>query len=706
MTYGGHSGDAPAVWGGIPLRNPDFTGRTELLDDLRERLIRDRAATLVPHTLHGMGGVGKTSLAVEYVYQSLTEYDLVWWISAERGAQISLSLVELAPRLGLAPGDDTTRTVTAVLDALRAGRPYANWLLVYDNAENPEALRHLLPVGGPGAILVTSRNARWAGIARPLEVDVFRRGESRHLLCARSPGIGHDDADRLADALGDLPLAIEQAAAWHAETGMDVDEYLRLLDEKRVDVLRDTASMPPQRSVMRRGAHLLLAASDPADPNDVGSWDRYRSLHAHVVASEAVRSDESRVRHLIVNEVVYLLRCGYYEASQELARTAHETWTRLLGEDHPQTLQVARWLGFVLTGMCRHKEAAALNSATLEAYRSSMGPDAQETIDALGNVAIDHRMRGDFVEALRLAESIHARYLLLLGPDDPETLRAAHNLGVSLRLVGDFAQALELDQRTWNGWIRHFGQDHLNSLRTWLGVVIDLRALGRYDTALTHMRRLVERTESLLGRDNPMSASALRQLAVTLRKVGEHEEAWEVSGRVLADLVRRHGEHNPESMAAALEFSVQLRQHGRPEGALALGTETWHRYEQTYGRPHPHTLSAAVSLALTYRRLGNASAAHRIDMLALRGFVGNLGEEHPSTLVCRANLAGDHATLGDAAAARELGVETLRRAGELLGDNHPFTLGCGTNLAHDLCGRHLCDEVGGRVDFDIDPMPL
>ena len=816
MAHDERSGDAPLVWGGIPLRNPDFTGRAKLLKDLHERLLQDRAATLVPHTLHGMGGVGKTSLAVEYVYRSTAEYDLVWWISAERTAQISLSLVELARRLGLTPADDAASTVTAVLDSLRTGRPYRNWLLVYDNAESPEDLRPVLPVGGPGAVLVTSRNPRWAGIARPLEVDVFRREESRGLLCARSPGIGHDDAGRLAEALGDLPLAIEQAAAWHAETGMPVDEYLRLLDEKRVDVLRDTASPQAQHSViaawnisleqletknpaayqflqvcsfyapepipralweraprsgitpeldaaladpllsgrmireigryslarfdhrtntlqmhrlvqaavssrmadgqrpvMRRAAHLLLAANDPNDPNNVRCWERYGSLHPHVVASEAVRSDDSRVRNLVVNEVVHLLRRGSYEASLDLARTAHKTWSDLLGPDHSQTLQLARWLGFVLLTMGSHREAAALNLATLEAYRRTSGPDAQDTVDTLGNVAIDHRARGDFAEALALSESAHAQYQRLLGPGHPEALRAAHNLGVSLRHVGEFARARDLDEQTWNGWTVVYGSDSIHTLLTWLGLIIDIRELGQYGTALTQLRRLMPLTESLLGHDNPISLFSLHQLAITLRKAGEHEEALEVAERAHVETVRRHGRHNRQSIVSGLELSVQLRQHGSLEDALALGTETWHRYEQTYGRPHPHTLSAAVSLALTYRRLGNAAAAQRIDTLALRGFAENLGETHPSTLVCRANLAGDHAALGNTAAARDLDTETLRRARELLGDDHPFTLGCTTNLAldHHVLGDFeevldLPGDVHGRVDFDIDPMPL
>ncbi|MGI5376116.1 FxSxx-COOH system tetratricopeptide repeat protein [Streptomyces sp. CA-251387] len=829
--------NTPTVWGNIPPRNPNFTGREALLDELHQRLLRERATAVLPHALHGMGGVGKSLLAIEYLYRRMTEYDVIWWISAERTAQISLSLVELAPRLGLQPGSDAASTVAAVLESLRIGVPYAKWLLVFDNAESPEAVRPFFPVGGPGNILVTSRNPQWASLARPLEVDVFMREESKQLLQVRGPGISDEDADRLAEALGDLPLAIEQAAAWHAETGMPVDEYLRLLAEKRLDLLRGTAPlgdqhpviaawnisldqleakspaayqllqvcsfcapepiarsmftrMPPgsitpeldaaledpirlgqvirdigryslarfnhrtnslqmhrlvqaalqfrmteeDRAVMRRGTHLLLAASDPNDPNDALRWDRYVALYPHVVVSEAVLSDERRARSLVVNEVRCLLRWGDYESGLELARNAYENWRRRLGEEHTQTLEVARWMGFLLFNMGRYKEAAELNTEVLEAYLRSVGPDHQDTIEALGNVAIDHRVRGAFEEALRLAESVHEKYVRLIGPDDPDTMRAAHNLGVSLRLVGDFARARRLDEQTYLDRTQVFGQDHVSTLLTWLGLTIDIRELGDYGTALTYHREITQQANSLLGDTNPFALSCVRHLAVGLRKAGEHQEAACMAEQIRSELVRRYGDHNPESMAATLELTIHLRHRGSLEEALQLGTDICRRYEATYGKQHPHALSAAVNLAVTHRLLGNAAGARYINSVALEGLNAAVGENHPSTLVCRTNLASDLHALGDVSGALELDTETLRRSREVFDEDHPSTLACAANLAMDLraLGRtqeaeslrgdtreRLSRKLGSghpavaqaadwdhRADCDIDPMPL
>ncbi|MFI9766345.1 FxSxx-COOH system tetratricopeptide repeat protein [Streptomyces sp. NPDC052415] len=827
----------PAVWGNVPPRNPNFTGRAELLDALHRRLRKEQATAVLPNALHGMGGVGKTLLAVEYLYRHLGDYDLVWWISAERTAQIALSLVELAPRLGLEAGSDATWSVTAVLEALRRGEPYDNWLLVFDNADSPEAVRPYFPSGGPGNILVTSRNPQWASVAKPLEVDVFRREESMELLRRRGPVITDDEADRLAEALGDLPLAVEQAAAWRAETGMPTDEYLRLLDEKQVDLLslaapvdyqlpviaawnvsldqletknpaamqllqlcafcapeaisrnlfsgRPGAPITPELDAvlrdpirlgqaireigryslarfdirantlqmhrlvqtalisrmteaeqrrMRQGIHLLLSANDPNDPHNAAHWPRYGELYAHLIVSEAVRSTDPWVRQLIINEVLYLLRWGNYEAALQLARSAYECWRQDGGEDDPKTLELSKWTGAVLCSMGRYSECAAVNDRVLEAYRRTVGEDHEDTLDALGNVAIDERVKGNFAAALELSESVHRRYLRLLGEEDPETLRAAHNLGVSLRLAGQFARARELDARTWHSKQQLYGQDHVVSLVTWLSLILDIRELGDYHVALTYQRELTERAARLLGHNNPLTLSNDRHLAVALRKAGLHAEAQAMAEQSQTALVARYGENNPGSMASTLELSIDLRHAGDLTTARDLGARIHAQYADTYGSTHPHTLSAEVDLAVTHRLLGDAEAARTVDERALADFRRVIGERHPSTLVCATNLASDLYALGEFEAARELGEQTLALSTEVLGADHPSTLACAANLPLDLralgereeaerlhsaTAERLNRALGAdhpavrqavdwehRADCDIDPLPL
>src|SRR5271154_3445538 len=157
---------APAIWGNIPQRNKNFTGRSDILELLSppENPSRpgDQPRTLA---LHGLGGVGKSALAVEYAHRYRNAYDLVWWIPADHPALVRSSLAALAASLGLigASSSGIETAAAAALDALRRGDPYSRWLVVFENADQPEELNQIIP-RGPGDVLITTRNHRWQAV--------------------------------------------------------------------------------------------------------------------------------------------------------------------------------------------------------------------------------------------------------------------------------------------------------------------------------------------------------------------------------------------------------------------------------------------------------------------------------------------------------------------------------------------------------------
>ena len=222
-------GPSQRIWSTeIPSRNRNFTGRIAELEALRANLIRDDRVHPAAQLISGMGGVGKTEIATEYIHLHRHKYEIIWWIRAEQTDRVRDALVKLGQRLGVGPVSTESgrdRTIAAVLETLASGRR-PNWLLVYDNAAQPLELQRYLPACPPGGhIIITSRLQNWPGYieADSVEVSPFTRDEAISFLRRRVPALGANrrlsaeedeqrnrDAGRLAEALG--PSAYRRGA--------------------------------------------------------------------------------------------------------------------------------------------------------------------------------------------------------------------------------------------------------------------------------------------------------------------------------------------------------------------------------------------------------------------------------------------------------------------------------------------------------------
>jgi tetratricopeptide (TPR) repeat protein len=787
----------PAVWGNVPPSNPNFTGREELLAQVREQLVTGDTSAVLPHTLHGMGGVGKSQIAIEYVYRHASDYDVVWWIPSEQPTMILTALSELAQQLNLNVGNEANRAVPAVREALRSGHPYRKWLLVFDNAENVEAVRPYFPTGGTGKILITSRNQEWDRVARTLSVDVFTREESKSLLRRRARDLSDSDADLLAEALGDLPLAIEQAAAWQAVTGMAVSEYLGLIREKiaelmlelvpspdypmsvaaawdvslrqleqrnpsalqllqvcsffapepisrsffnnsrsttiapelddalrnpiklgraireinvyalaRIEHRHDTIQLhrlvqavlvnrmsPQQQADMRHGAHLLLADANPNGPGSRELWPRYQALLPHVVVSRAVECDSPWVRGLVRGLVEFLYIWGDHEGAAAMAREAVEIWTEKFGAEDQQTLEMAKWLAFVLRVLGEYTEAAEMMQRTADTYIRIAGEDDEGALDALIQLCNGLRLKDEFARGLEISRSVYERSLRAFGDDDPATLRAAHNLGVSLRLMGLYKEALENDTETVRLRALMLGENDLGTLSTTTGLAIDMRETGDYLGSAAVQEANYARYIENFGEDNPATISCARVLAVCRRRAGDHDAALHLAELALSKFEIRYGADHPDAVACSAALVTDLRQNGQLRRSRELGEATIRRYEAKLGPSHSYTLSARTNLALTLRHLGDLDAAEAELDIAMPGMRASLGDEHILTLTTVIGLASHHSARGRHAEALELDERTLEILTRDIGEDHPTTLACANNLVLDLRALGREDEA-------------
>jgi len=228
-------GALPQVWK-VPARNPRFTGRDRELEQLGRALAAGAAVTV--HSVHGLGGVGKTQLGTEYAHAHATDYDLVWWVAAEEPTLIPDQFAALAARLGLDPAADPEALQALVHDRLRS---VPGWLLIFDNADRVEDIGPWLPAGPlppgiPGHVIVTTRRGGFAAMGRVLDLDVMGLADAVEMLRARVPDLGQETGEQIAEELGRLPLALEQAAAWLDRSQMPGQEYLELLRSRAADL--------------------------------------------------------------------------------------------------------------------------------------------------------------------------------------------------------------------------------------------------------------------------------------------------------------------------------------------------------------------------------------------------------------------------------------------------------------------------------------
>ena len=223
VVQGPGAGDGERGGDTLPPRNPVFTGRDDMLAEVGRRLAGGPVGVVA---VRGLGGMGKSQVALEYAHRmrGCGRYRVAGWVRADSPVTAAEDLAAMAPLLGLAADGPTGEVATAVAAALGSGR---DWLVVFDNAQVPGDLAGMLP-GGGGHVLITSRNRVWSGVASQLDLEVFSRAESVEFLCKRTSRAEPDTAEELAGELGDLPLALAQAAAYIDARAVTIGGYLAL----------------------------------------------------------------------------------------------------------------------------------------------------------------------------------------------------------------------------------------------------------------------------------------------------------------------------------------------------------------------------------------------------------------------------------------------------------------------------------------------
>ena len=693
-----------------PIRNVHFTGREEELLELRESL-QSSVTTVVlsgaaPVALQGMGGIGKTQVAMEYAHRFRSAYDAVWWINADPPAFIDTQLSDLGKELGLGGEGGITDQAQTVLTTLRRGERLRRWLIVFDNAEEVEAVTRFLPSGSGGHVLVTSRNPQWGDRTQVMQVEVFERRESVAHIRQRVPSIRADQAARVAELLGDLPIAVAAAGAWLKDTGTPIAEYLQQIERHGPSIPERGSGNPSLETTWDLSLRRLQERSPAA----------YRLLQlcsvlAPEIALELVYSD--RMADLLAPLDASVAEAMYHGALvQQINRLA------LLKLDvGGGQIQVHRLLQHVVRQRMTEVEldearrqvhlvlAAARPSAevddpqTWRRYRMlwphldvSRAYESRE--ESVRRLMID-RVRyvgqaGAAADARRIGERVVRAWDELIRelPDEQDrlsverqSLHLRFNIGNAIREQSQFEESRALNEQVLARQSELLGEHHPHSLMTAGSLAADLRALGLYAEALRRDERTYAAWLEDFGDDNPRTLSALNNLAASHRLNGDFRSARERDLLVYQRCRLVQGELHPNTLNAGGNLGRDLREAGDYEGSIALLRDVSGRLATALGADSPRTHNARTNLAVSIRSAGRADESAPLLEKAYEILNDTFGPSSPDTLACRLSRAVNLLSVDqiDSADTEMRAVEQAYRAG--LGEFHPHTLACVNNRA-------------------------
>jgi tetratricopeptide (TPR) repeat protein len=644
-------GELPPVWN-VPFHpNPFFTGRDLLLAELQTRLqAPDLAARRV--VLSGLGGVGKTSVAVEHVYRRQADYDLVWCVNGEQPTSLLADLANLAGQLGLA----TDAPQEAQAAALRSWlEHHPRWLLVLDNVDDPQALAEWLPRSGTGQVVITSRTGvGWEPLASVLPVEVLAPSDAASLLLLRTQDSGpaaQAAATSLAATLGGLPLALEQAGAYVAATGtVTLAGYAELFATRAPELLKRGQPLGYQRTVATTWS-LALQRLQHSEPAGVA-----------LLTLAAFFAPDDLPQPLLVDHPDHL--------PEPLAAATRDPLALADAVAALRRFSLVRVIG---DGLYAHRLLQTVVRATLDAEAAAVWAAAAVRLLSVGFP--DPRAVSTWTQCERLVPHVlavadHGRRLAV---ETTAWLRLLEQAGVYLWSRGRYRQALTLQEEALSGLRKALGDDHPHTMHAMHYLALTRREQGNLHGARDLFEQALAGRRRMLGGEHPDTLWSMQSLAVTRRALGDLHGARALHEQALAARRRLLGDDHPDTLWSMHSLAVTRGALGDLQGARELHEQALAGYRQVFDDDHPDTIRLMHSLAETRRALGDLHGARALheDALATRRRI--LGDDHPDTMYSMHGLAENRRELGDLHGARELFEQTLAARRRVLGDDHPET---------------------------------
>jgi hypothetical protein len=589
-----------------------LAGREDLLAELEARLGSGDGRGPRVVALHGLPGAGKTSVALAYAHSHLTEDGITWQFAAEDPAVLAAEVTELAAALGAREGAGDP--VAAVHQALAGSA--AEWLLVFDNAPSPEAVETFLPPTGNGRVLITSRNALWPP-GRALEVPALDRGTAADFLVTRTGDADRQAAAGLAEAVGGLPLALEQAAAYAQATGNSLGSYLAMFQRRRQDLL-DRGGPARYGGTVATTWALAFTQLEDSDPGAAEAVPLRLLLQPRLGLAERLAPEVAPVLVPLLDDelavgdaVAALRRYSLVRPAGDGAVSVHRLVQGVTADQMPGQVREA-W----------RQAAAALVEAAIPAGTEMPAawpvcavllPHARA---ALGLTSGGISRIGDYLghsgsypaarDLFQLITDAH-REDKTYGPEHPDALGARANLAIYTGKAGDaagardqFAVLLPIEERV-------LGPEHPGTLDARHGLAYYTGPAGDAAGARDQFAVLLPIEERVLGAEHPAALADRYGLAVWTGEAGDAAGARDQFAALLPISERVFGAEHPAALADRGSLARWTGEAGDAAGARDQFATLLPIQERVHGPEHPGTLTTRRNLAYWTRRADSQS---------------------------------------------------------------------------------------------------
>jgi tetratricopeptide (TPR) repeat protein len=618
----------------IPITVPrHFLGRDDDLVAITDIFARDKANVAIT-TLRGMRGVGKTTLAAAYAERHSDDYRATWWVRAQTESTMRADLVGLGVRLGwVAANEKEEPALAAVIERLR--HEGEGILLIYDNAPDSAALHDYLPRGGTARVLVTSNSHAWRGVAEPVEIRLWPKEIGAEYLIARTGRTAERPAaEALSNALGGLPLAHEQAAAYCEDLGITLAEYQRRFEAATLAFLDDTTYAPTEYHPEHVAAHrerltvagtFRLAIEEAAKRHPAAEP---LLVHTALLAPEPIP--------------LFLFAEGREEFGEPLAST-------LIGDGLDKAVAALRSFALVDRETIVDERNPAITTDCIRLHR------------LVRQVAATRRQGAAREQMVRALVTALAAVCPRGAFNDPQTWPPVRRLdALALALVDVEAFPLPGCELAATYLL-----DRLASYRQ--------TALAAYAEARPLFERALLIREKVLGPEHADTAPSINNLALLLRIQGDLAAARSLFERSLAINEKARGQDHPRT-ASVLDNLASVLRTQDPSNARKLYERALAIREKVLGPEHSDTATTVHNLANLLAEQGDLKGAQSLFERAITNYDRMLGSEHPFTNLARTNLAR---TLllesGNESRALTLAQAALAAHDAVFGSNHPWT---------------------------------